>query len=618
MTSAARQTTVLLTLASVLLLTTGVRTFQRTGGAAASGTGRIGGVVLTDGPSPQPIRRAIVNLTAADAPLGQSAISDDAGRFEFTALPAGRFTLTASRASFLTGAYGAARPGRPGTAVALGAGQQLTNVRLTLARGAVITGTVRDAKGQPVLGLTVRLERKDRAGGFVPVLPSLTTDDRGAYRAFGLTPGTYVVSAAPTGPPAGTLVEPTEADVDTVLRALQQQRGNRGAPGRSGATLSPAGPQRPYTQAPVFHPSAFSSEDAVPITVGAGEERRDVDIAVRLISTATIAGSVIGSAEPLNPRSLRLGLATVSGQNAVGARATPVSPDGSFRYENVVPGRYILSALISSPTATREFVGGVSTVVTVADPTGACMYGQTDVQVNGTDLSGVFVPLRPCMKIAGRVEFAGTSLTPPTDLTSVNLRVSVRATPEASTVRAVGVTTRYVQSNGTFVIGMLGEVRPGAYQFAADVAGSQPGKGWVLRSVMSEGRDVLDSPLVITDGSPAVTPIVVTFTDQRSALVGRLETATQLPAVDYTVLAFTTNQAWWTQPFRRVCTTRPATNGDFAFEDLPPGDYFLAALTDIEPDEWQDAAFLATIVGSAVRVTVGENERHTQNLRLAR
>jgi hypothetical protein len=67
-----------------------------------------------------------------------------------------------------------------------------------------------------------------------------------------------------------------------------------------------------------------------------------------------------------------------------------------------------------------------------------------------------------------------------------------------------------------------------------------------------------------------------------------------------------------------VRTTRPSASGEFVFEDLPPGEYFLTALTDIEPDEWQDREFLAALVSSSVRVTVGEAERRTQNIRLAR
>jgi hypothetical protein len=30
--------------------------------------------------------------------------------------------------------------------------------------------------------------------------------------------------------------------------------------------------------------------------------------------------------------------------------------------------------------------------------------------------------------------------------------------------------------------------------------------------------------------------------------------------------------------------TRPATDGGFTFRDLPPGEYFLAALTDVDQD----------------------------------
>ena len=593
-----------------LVMSVAVATMQRAT-TAQPATGRITGVVVTDGPSPQPIRRAIVTLTASDAVLGHSAISDDAGRFEFTALPAGRFTLIASRASYLTGAYGATRPGRPGTALALAAGQQVVNVRLTLARGAVITGTVRDGRGRPVTGTAVRVEPRSPPATPAPRQPSLTTDDRGVYRAFGLAPGTYLVSASVSTATGGTgeIVAPSDAEVDTVIREMQQQRGNTGAPGRSAVAAPASIAPRVVAFAPVFHPDAFSEDDAVSVTVGLGDERRDVDITVRPMATATISGTVAGTGQPLTAASLSL----VRTSGEIGAsRTTSISADGSFRLTSVVPGRYFLRALSSAATRT-----GLGRMTQIADPTGSCMSGQSEVHMTGTDVSGVAIALRPCLRLTGRIAFAGAA-PPPADLANIQLQLGWRGSPDARGRVRVGTNAQFIQSNGTFEIGVTGEIRPGVYDLGFEIPGSEAGKGWVLKSVVSDGRDVLDNPLVITDGSPAVTPVVVTFTDQRSALVGRLETAAQQPAVDYTVVAFTTNQAWWTQPFRRVRTARPATNGEFAFEDLPPGEYFLAALTDVEPDEWQDRTFLGALTGSAVRVTVGENERHSQNLRLAR
>jgi hypothetical protein len=110
---------------------------------------------------------------------------------------------------------------------------------------------------------------------------------------------------------------------------------------------------------------------------------------------------------------------------------------------------------------------------------------------------------------------------------------------------------------------------------------------------------------------------VLTLSNQHTSLSGVLETASRLPAVNFTVIAFTTNRSWWVPPFRRIRTTRPATDGHFEFQDLPPGEYYLAAVTDLAPDDVRDAEFLAQAVGTAIRVTIGEGEQKVQNLRIA-
>jgi hypothetical protein len=54
--------------------------------------------------------------------------------------------------------------------------------------------------------------------------------------------------------------------------------------------------------------------------------------------------------------------------------------------------------------------------------------------------------------------------------------------------------------------------------------------------------------------------------------------------------------------------TRPATDGAFSVRGVPPGDYLVAALTDLEPGEWNDPALLDQLVVSAVRLTLREGE----------
>ena len=47
------------------------------------------------------------------------------GRFAFTSLPEGRFSLSASKPGYISGSYGQRQSGRPGTLIQLADGQRL-------------------------------------------------------------------------------------------------------------------------------------------------------------------------------------------------------------------------------------------------------------------------------------------------------------------------------------------------------------------------------------------------------------------------------------------------------------------------------------------------------------
>jgi hypothetical protein len=50
--------------------------------------------------------------------------------------------------------------------------------------------------------------------------------------------------------------------------------------------------------------------------------------------------------------------------------------------------------------------------------------------------------------------------------------------------------------------------------------------------------------------------------------------------------------------------------------DPPAGEYYLAALADLDPIEWQTPEFLEQITAAAVRVRIGEGERKVQDLQI--
>ena len=162
--------------------------------ATTPSTSMISGAVI-DAASSAPVRRAIVTVSGDGAIGGRSAITDEAGRFAIAQLPAGRYTISAIKAGYLTTAFGAKRPGRTGVSQALASGDRVA-IELRMSRGAVLGGTVTDERGAPAAGVRVTaMDMRDQgisgpnAGQFV------RTDDRGAFRIFGLAPGEYVIAA---------------------------------------------------------------------------------------------------------------------------------------------------------------------------------------------------------------------------------------------------------------------------------------------------------------------------------------------------------------------------------------------------------------------------------------
>src|SRR5438045_3947243 len=88
-------------------LATSIAGAWRGGASAQQTSASIAGIVLTDEARAQPVRRAIVTLSGGSLTRSRSVITDDAGRFTFDHLASGRFTLTASKPTFVTSAYGA-------------------------------------------------------------------------------------------------------------------------------------------------------------------------------------------------------------------------------------------------------------------------------------------------------------------------------------------------------------------------------------------------------------------------------------------------------------------------------------------------------------------------------
>jgi hypothetical protein len=277
------------------------------------GTGVITGrVTVVDKPAP--------NITVVVAPgeFGPQrrevarATTDYEGNYRLTNLPAGRYNIT-PLAPTMTGTSDNMFGGT-GRFVIVADGETIEKIDFALTRGGVITGRITDADGRPVIEERIQLSSVDNATrvSFGMMNPFLfQTDDRGAYRIYGIPPGRYTLSV-------GVATEEGMVRVGTIRRGYYQR---------------------------TFYPGETDSKKAAIIEVTEGSETKDIDIKLGRQSQAfVVSGRVIdaGTGQPITnlavgygsyqPNEKRLG-SYGFGQSRTDAR-------GQFSLEGIVPGHY--------------------------------------------------------------------------------------------------------------------------------------------------------------------------------------------------------------------------------------------------------------------------------------
>lgn len=602
-----------------------------------AGAARLSGRIVSDAATPAPIRRAIVTLRGTGLPAGRSAITDDNGRFTFDSLPDGRFTVTATKTAWLSSSYGARRPGRAGTPVAVTAAQPL-EIEMRMSRGGVIAGVIRDGRGLPAAGVQVAALNMRAFGD--PVSPAIAretqvTDDRGNYRLYGLAPGDYVVIAFKRMVGVGEIGMRLDDEIDQLLAEAR-----RGAD--AFATLPGQAPARPadrprrplakaVTYAPTFYPGASTAESAARLTLQAGDERTGVDFALAPVPVASISGTILdGNGQVIPSATLSLVVdgprldAMTAGSNPRLSKAPGV--DGKFIYTNMPPGKYTIVARgkpgappppVSAGTSSG---GGAGFAPPPAGPVGGngadVLFASAEVVVNGQDIDGLSLTLLPGTTVSGRVVFPSGAAPP--DVTKINVQVSVlggtyMSQSDGTTIgnSIATVPAARVQPDGTFTIT---GVAPWSYVLTVN-APPDVTKTWFLRSALLQGRDLLDAAFDVRPGAN-FTGVEITFSDRRTEIAGQLQSATGAPAPDYFVVAVPADPALRVAGSRRIQATRPASDGAFSIANLPPGQYLLVALTDLEPLDLRDRVFLDQLAATGIAIALGEGEKKIQDLRI--
>jgi hypothetical protein len=536
---------------------------------------------VVTGDSGRPIKRARVLASAAELAGGRGTLTDDNGAFELADLPAGRYTVVASKTGFITLSYGQRRPMQGGTPLQLADGQELKGVDFSLPRGGAIAGRILDEDGEPMPGANVRVMRYQYQQGDRRLVQAGNgqTDDKGQYRVWGLMPGDYYVTA--TARSLGPIFGPGG-------RGLGGPAG-RGGPGLFGGRGGFFGSddQESTTYAPTYFPGVQTVADATAITLGVSQEAQDINFALQLVRTARVSGRVTSSdGTPATNGTITIspeGSGAGAGRGGIGLTyGGRIQADGSFSVANVPPGRYTV----------RARGGGDE----------RAMYAQQGLTVAGDDVSGVAIVLSSGGTITGSVTFQATQLQLPSDVTSIRI-----SAPPADAGQYAATVAR-VDKDGRFVFDGV----PAGPRF---IRATGAPRGWSLASVLVSGREMIDTPVDVRSGQ-TIANVSLVFTDRQTQISGTVTTAQGTPVSDFTILAFPIDQSLWRPQSRQIMTTRPDQNGKYQLRGLPPGQYYLALVDPVENGEWFEATFLDQQRGNAVRLTLSDGEVKTQDFRI--
>jgi hypothetical protein len=525
--------------------------------ATTKGTGVIKGKVVTaDGG--RPLRRVQISISASELGEARTVSTNAQGAYEVTELPAGRYTLAATRAGYLRLQYGQSRPGESGRPLPLADGQTIGDINFALPRTSALVGRVTDEVGDPLPNASIfpmqwKYFRGERR--LVPVAgggPFNRTDETGLYRITGLEPGEYSVMA-------------TSRESWTDEKDPREKIGF--LPTLSGGTASPV--------------------EALRLKVDLGQEALVPDFAMVPGRVGTISGTAISlSGLPLAGEQISMSqeFSGPGSSSSFGAAGTKIAADGSFTIRNVVPGEYKLS-LRTPGDATRP-------------PEGTAMV----ISFLGDDLAGVTLMTTPGATLRGRVlTDSGEPL--PGDH---KMRVSARPVDPTRTFSS------FDRDNGTVRDDLTFELKDvfGANRLTVLPAPS----GWAVRSIEYQGKDLVDVPLEVAGGQQ-IEGITVLLSKTMPTLNGMLLDDRGLPIAGAVVM-FPEDQERWSEQSRLVRSTRPDDQGTFEFRNVVPGSYFVAPLEYVRQDDWADPAFLEGLRDRATRVSVGDDGAPPVALRL--
>ena len=280
------------------------------------GTATLRGHVLA-ADTGRPLRKALVRIVAGEIRENRVVTTDDGGRYEFKEVKAGRYTISATKSSYVALSYGQTRPLEAGKPLDIKDGQTVERLDFSLPLAAVITGRILDEFGEPLSDVMVAPMRYQFMQGkrtLVQAGRTASTDDNGDFRLFGVMPGQYYLQA-------------------------------------TWRTTNPFGPggESQAAYAPLFFPGVLEAGEAQRFTIEIGQQLNDLVMTLRPTKAARVSGTIVTSdGRPYTNGMLSVMRTTVNGM-VTNNLAALIKPDGTFQLNNLAPGDYQLRTFPNGP-----------------------------------------------------------------------------------------------------------------------------------------------------------------------------------------------------------------------------------------------------------------------------
>ena len=502
--------------------------------------------------SGQPIPNATINVRKVGAlgSMSRSIGTDQDGRFRADDLTPGSYSVGAYVPGYVPATDSVDRQYyRPGE-----------TVTLRMIKGGVISGTVTNMDGEPLIAARV-LAVRVRDGEGRPIRGASgsssfrQTDDRGIYRLYGLQAGSYLVQVGGGG---GSYFPSSALDGD----------------------------------APTYHPST-TRDAAAEVTVRTGDEIGGIDIRYRgdrgHIVSGALSGSLGSDTAALGGPGVSVLLARTSGAIEANSYTPLRGGDRGFALYGVPDGEYDLIAQM-----------GVGTETSAAS-------APRRVIVKGTDVTGLELGLVPLSTIAGRVVLEGLSESErkgdckekrglaADDVVLIARRDEKVVEKEQSTSSILPPADGSPDGKGEFKIVSL---TAGRYRIETVL----PTEDWFVRSITAPGpaasrqqNDIMNSGLAMSSGQRAG-DLTVTIAEGASGLRGKVVPAsegTSLPSRLRVHLVPAEADAM--DAVLRYAEAAVDSGGAFSLTNLAPGRYLLLARVvsdeefmqrDVRPVAW--------------------------------